>query len=88
MEWTLFDWVTQITGFIGCLMVSIPFLLGSSLGYEKWAPDTWLFIASNFAGSMLLTVSLYYHFNLGSFAIEVFWITGGIISIRKKLAKA
>lgn len=86
---TPFEIFTQVFGLIGCLMVSVPFLLGSSMGREDWAPDTWRFIATNFVGSIILLISLFYHFNLGSFAIEIFWIAGGIIAIRKKLkAKA
>lgn len=85
MEWTLLEWITQTLGLIGCLMVSIPFLLGSSLGHPAWEQTTWRFIIINFVGAILLLISLFFNFNLGSFMIEIFWITGGIIAIRKKL---
>ena len=78
------DLFTQIFGLIGCLMVSVPFLLGTSIGKAEWHPSTWRFILTNLAGACILLISLFYHFNLGSFVIELFWITGGCISVYKK----
>ncbi|QJT71198.1 putative permease [Vibrio phage vB_VcorM_GR11A] len=82
---TPFEIFIQLFGIIGTLCVAIPFLLGSSMGRKDWAHDTWKFILVNITGAVILTITLCFHFNLGSFLIEIFWITGGLIGISKKL---
>ncbi|QJT70990.1 hypothetical protein GR7B_00192 [Vibrio phage vB_VcorM_GR7B] len=82
---TLTDMAIQIFGLVGTLCVALPFVLGSSMGRADWHPTTWKFILVNFTGAVILLISLMWHPNLGSIVIELFWISGGLIAIRKKL---
>ena len=47
--------------------------------------EDWRFPAMNLLGSVLVIVSLFYHPNLPSAAIEVFWSLISIYGIRKNL---
>ncbi|QCD52345.1 CBU_0592 family membrane protein [Campylobacter sp. RM16192] len=63
--------IFQFIGFLGmiCIVLAYFFL---QIGKMTSADLSYQFI--NLAGAILLIISLFVHFNLGSFLIEVFWI--------------
>jgi predicted membrane protein len=64
--------IFQIIGFIGMLFVVYAYFL---LQTHKVTTVTLRFQLLNLIGAILLIISLLVHFNLGSFLIEIFWIT-------------
>ncbi len=63
--------IFQIIGFIGMVFVVLAYLL---LQMGKINSNSLKFQFINLIGAILLLISLFVHFNLGSFIIEVFWI--------------
>jgi len=63
--------IFQIISFIGMLFVVVAYLL---LQMDKLDRKSMSFQVLNLIGAILLLISLFVHFNLGSFIIEVFWI--------------
>lgn len=49
-----------------------------------WEKDSYDFNGLNLFGGITLLISLLYHFNLGSFIIEIFWICIALQGILKK----
>lgn len=61
----------HVIGLIGMICVVLAFLLTVE---GKWSSQGAKFNWTNLAGGVLLLISLFIHFNLGSFVIEIFWI--------------
>ncbi|MGM0519951.1 MAG: CBU_0592 family membrane protein [Campylobacterota bacterium] len=74
----IFHWV----GFVGMSFVVFAYLL---LQMNKYNIESLQFQLLNLAGAILLLISLFVHFNLGSFIIEVFWIAITIYGISKNI---
>lgn len=77
----IYQWI----GFVGmCFIVFAYFLLQTN----KVDIKSLKFQILNLVGAILLLISLFVHFNLGSFIIEVFWIIitlyGIYINIKEK----
>ncbi len=72
----------DLIGCFGAACLLIAYLFNQA-GWLK--SDDWRFPAINLAGSALVVVSLYYHFNLPSVVIEVFWSSISVYGIRKSL---
>lgn len=71
-------------GFIGMLCVVLAFYMTVT---GKWGSQSLRYNLVNLAGAILLIISLFIHFNLGSFIIEVFWIMislKGIYNAKRK----
>lgn len=76
--------IPQLIGVIGMICVVYAYL-----AIEKgWVDrNQRRYYMINMAGAILLTISLLFNFNLGSFMIEVFWIwisIAGLIRIKKE----
>jgi predicted membrane protein len=63
----IFQWI----GFVGMAFVVFAYFL---LQINKYTIKSLQFQLLNLVGAILLLISLFVHFNLGSFIIEVFWI--------------
>lgn len=63
--------IYQIIGFVGMLFIVWAYFL---LQAGKNGIDSLYYQLLNLIGAVLLLISLFVHFNLGSFIIEVFWI--------------
>ena len=72
---------------VGCLGAAC-LLLAYALNQAGWLKsDDWRFPAINLAGSGLVVVSLWFHFNLPSVVIEVFWSSISLYGIGKSLRR-
>ena len=63
----IYQWI----GFVGMAFVVIAYLF---LQVNKYTIKSLEYQLLNLVGAILLLISLFVHFNLGSFIIEVFWI--------------
>ena len=61
----------QIIGFVGAMMVVYAYYKCRS---GQWDNKSLLADLTNMVGAVLLTISLLFNFNLGSFLIELFWL--------------
>jgi predicted membrane protein len=77
--------IYQWAGFVGMLFVVIAYLF---LQINKYTIKSLEYQLLNLIGAILLLISLFVHFNLGSFIIEVFWIIitayGIVVNIKDK----
>ncbi len=80
--------IYQGIGFIGMVFVVVAYLL---LQINKYTIKSLQYQLLNLVGAILLLISLFVHFNLGSFIIEVFWIIitiyGIAVNIKDKKKK-
>ena len=72
--------IYQIIGFIGMVFIVYAYFL---LQIGKYDSKSLRFQYINLIGAVLLLISLFVHFNLGSFIIEVFWIIITLYGIYK-----
>jgi O-antigen ligase len=72
--------IYQIIGFIGMVFIVYAYLLLQIGTYDS---KSLKFQYINLIGAVLLLISLFVHFNLGSFIIEVFWIIITLYGIYK-----
>ena len=77
----IYQWI----GFFGMIFIIVAYLL---LQTNRSTIQSLQYQLLNLIGAILLLISLFVHFNLGSFIIEVFWIIitiyGIIINIKRK----
>jgi len=78
IEMDLFQWL----GFGGMLCIVFAYLL---LQVGKYDIHSLAYQLLNLIGAIALIISLFVHFNLGSFLIEVFWIAITLYGIVKNL---
>lgn len=80
--------IYQWAGFVGMLFVVLAYLF---LQMNKYTIRSIQYQLLNLIGAILLLISLFVHFNLGSFIIEVFWIIitiyGIVINLKDKKIK-
>jgi hypothetical protein len=76
MSVDLFD----LAGFVGVLLIVIAYLL---LQLEKLPSSSLSFSLLNATGSLLISLSLLFKFNLSAFLIEVFWFLISLIGLAK-----
>ncbi len=74
--------IYQIIGFVGMLFIVYAYLL---LQIKKYTITSFSYQVLNLIGAILLLISLFVHFNLGSFIIEVFWIIITLFGMYKNL---
>ncbi len=77
--------IYQGIGFIGMAFVVFAYFL---LQINKYTIKSLQYQLLNLIGAVLLLISLFVHFNLGSFIIEVFWIVITIYGIIMNLKKS
>lgn len=77
----IFQWI----GFVGMAFVVVAYLL---LQINKYTIKSLQYQLLNLVGAILLLISLFVHFNLGSFIIEIFWIIitvyGIVVNLKSK----
>lgn len=73
---------SQFLGFIGMLCVVYAYHKVTSK--DGWKSDDTIFNVVNLIGAIFLIISLCFHFNFGSFMIEVFWIAIAVKALRNK----
>ena len=78
IEMDIFQWL----GFGGMLCIVFAYLL---LQVGKYDIHSLAYQLLNLIGAIALIISLFVHFNLGSFLIEVFWIAITLYGIVKNL---
>jgi paired small multidrug resistance pump len=61
----------DVVGTVGVVLILIAYFL---LQTERWSGQSLRYSLVNLVGSLMITVSLIYDFNLSSFIIEVAWI--------------
>lgn len=80
----IYQWI----GFIGMAFVVVAYLF---LQVNKYTIKSLQYQLLNLVGAILLLISLFVHFNLGSFIIEIFWIIitlyGIFVNIKSKKKK-
>ncbi len=80
--------IYQWAGFTGMLFVVLAYLF---LQMNKYTIKSLQYQLLNLVGAILLLISLFVHFNLGSFIIEVFWIIitiyGIVVNLKDKKNK-
>lgn len=76
----IFQWI----GFLGMAFVVFAYLL---LQTKKYTIESMQYQLLNLVGAILLLISLFVHFNLGSFIIEVFWIIITLYGMYKNITK-
>ncbi|MGA1933144.1 CBU_0592 family membrane protein [Arcobacter sp. YIC-464] len=74
----IYQWI----GFVGMAFVVFAYLL---LQMNKYTIRSIQYQLLNLIGAILLLISLFVHFNLGSFIIEIFWIGITIYGIAKNI---
>ena len=77
----IYHWI----GFFGMIFIVLAYFL---LQINRYTIRSLQYQLLNLSGAILLLISLFVHFNLGSFIIEVFWIIitiyGIYINTKKK----
>jgi len=76
--------IYQIIGFIGMVFIVYAYFLLQIGTYDS---KSLKFQYINLIGAILLLISLFVHFNLGSFIIEIFWIIITLYGIYKNYTK-
>ncbi len=72
-------------GMIGVILILIAYLL---LSTGRWMSNTMIYQLLNFIGAWLILYSLFFHWNLSSFVIEIAWVLISMIGIyRAMIAK-
>lgn len=74
--------IFQLIGFLGMVFVVVAYFL---LQTERQEITSWTYQVLNLIGAILLLISLFVHFNLGSFIIEIFWIIITLYGMYKNL---
>ena len=74
----------DLAGMVGVAIVIIPFLL---LQLDKLSSNSMWYQLGNAFGSVLIIISLIYHWNFSSFVIEVLWLLISLLGIFKILFK-
>jgi hypothetical protein len=77
-------WIIDAIGMLGTLLVVGAYYL---LQLERTDPKGLTYNLINLLGAILLLISLYFHFNLASFVIEIFWIAASLIGLWKYLRR-
>tara|TARA_B110000503_G_scaffold83460_1_gene127359 strand:+ start:74252 stop:74521 length:270 start_codon:yes stop_codon:yes gene_type:complete len=77
-------WIIDTIGMLGTLLVVGAYYL---LQLERADPRGLTYNLMNLLGAVLLLISLYFHFNLASFVIEIFWIAASLIGLWKYLCR-
>lgn len=76
--------IYQFIGFIGMIFIVYAYFLTQA---GKISHTSLKYQLINLIGATLLIISLFVHFNLGSFFIEVFWILITIYGMLKNRVK-
>ncbi len=74
--------IYQWTGFVGMAFVIVAYFL---LQINRYTIASLQYQILNLIGAILLLISLCFHFNLGSFIIEIFWILITLYGIFKNI---
>jgi len=76
-----YSW-NDLAGNVGVFMMVIAYLL---LQLEKLSSSAVSYLLLNAVGSLLVILSLLFHFNLSAFLVEVFWLLISLFGLAKPL---
>ena len=68
----------DVVGTGGVVLILVAYFLMQT---EKWSAQSLSYSVVNLIGSLMITVSLIYSFNLSSFIIEIAWIATSVYGI-------
>lgn len=74
------DQIANIIGMLGTSLVVGAYL---ALQLDKLEAKGLAYNLYNLIGAILLLMSLFVHFNLASFVIEIFWIAASLVGLYK-----
>ena len=74
------DLFGTIIGLVGTIFICVAFFQNIK---GLWKHDSVGYLVSNLIGGTALLISLFIHFNLGSFVIEIFWISVSLYGLYK-----
>jgi len=74
--------LSDILGMIGVFLVLVTYAM---LQLEKLSSKSLMYSSVNLIGSVLILISLVYHWNLASVVIEIFWLLISAYGIGKCL---
>ncbi len=74
------DQIANIIGMLGTSLVVGAYL---ALQLDKLEAKGLAYNLYNLIGAILLLISLFVHFNLASFVIEIFWIAASLVGLYK-----
>lgn len=72
----------QISGFIGAI---ISILIYAALQFNIVKAESITFSFYNLFGSILIAISLIKYFNIGTFIVEIFWISISLYGLVKSI---
>lgn len=75
----------SIIGLIGMIMIVMAYYL-NLMGQLHTTQIRYSLM--NFLGALLLLLSLCFHFNLGSFMIEIFWVAISLVGVLRSLRQS
>lgn len=70
--------ISNFVGIIGVILILAAFFFSQ---LKHVSVDSVLYLMSNLLGSILITYSLYFHWNLASFLIELAWCSISIMGL-------
>lgn len=70
--------IADPVGLIGVVLLLIAYFF---LSTGRWLSDSMMYQLYNLLGAILILYSLFFHWNLSSFVIEIAWVTISIIGI-------
>lgn len=76
--------LADLVGTSGTLMVAIAYSLTQ---LRRLRATDWAFPATNLVGSILISFSLYHHFNLASVLMELFWMVISIFGLYRSIVE-
>jgi hypothetical protein len=79
----MYDFLVMVSNPIGLLGVTFILVCYYFLSTGKWKSEMMRYQILNFTGSWLILFSIFFHWNLASFIIEIAWIIISIIGIYK-----
>ena len=75
---------SDLLGLLGAAVILVAYALNQ---LERLASNDWRFPAVNFAGSVMIMISLFYAFNLPSVVIEIFWMAISLFGTLRALRR-
>ena len=76
-----------LANYIGIIGVILCLLAFFNCQIERWKFDSYAYLLANGFGSCAILVSLFYHWNLPAFLMEVAWLGTSVLGIIRALRK-
>ncbi|MBA2710639.1 MAG: hypothetical protein H0U57_08630 [Tatlockia sp.] len=85
MQESIFHDISDFVGSVGVTLILGAYLFSQ---LKHLSVDSVLYLLSNLIGSLLITYSLYFHWNLASFIIELAWCSISILGLVRVYRKS